>query len=111
MKKEETKMAVHVTDADFKEKVLEAKTPVLVDFYAQWCGPCKMLAPVIDQLAGEQEGKAAVYKLDVDEAGETAQTYRVMNIPTLIFFKNGEEVKRIVGAVPKTEIEGILASL
>ena len=104
-------MAVHVTDADFKEKVLEAATPVMVDFYAQWCGPCKMLAPVIDQLATEQEGKAAVYKVDVDEAGETAQAYRVMNIPTLIFFKNGEEVKRVVGAVAKSEIEGILASL
>ena len=104
-------MAVHVTDADFKEKVLEAKTPVLVDFYAQWCGPCKMLAPVIEELAAEQEGKAAVYKLDVDEAGETAQAYRVMNIPTLIFFKNGEEVKRVVGAVPKAEIEEILANL
>lgn len=104
-------MAVHVTDADFKEKVLEADGPVLVDFFADWCGPCKMLAPVIEELAQEQAGKAAVYKLNVDEAGATAQQYRVMNIPTLIFFQGGKEAKRIVGVVPKAEIEEALASL
>ena len=104
-------MAVIKLNKDNFDSITNTDKKVLVDFYAQWCGPCKMLAPVIDQLAAEQEGKATVYKLDVDEAGETAQAYRVMNIPTLIFFKNGEEVKRIVGAVAKSEIEGILASL
>lgn len=104
-------MAVCVTDVDFKEKVLQADKPVLVDFFADWCGPCKMLAPIIETLAKEQEGKAYIYKLNVDEAEETAENYRVMNIPTLIFFQNGEEVKRTVGVVSKAEIEEILATM
>ena len=104
-------MAIHFTDENFNQEVLASDIPVLVDFYADWCGPCKMLAPVIETLATEFEGKVKVGKLNVDNAPETAQSYGIMSIPTLLFFKNGELVNKSVGVVSKTEIEQMLNSL
>lgn len=104
-------MAIHFTDENFNEEVLASDIPVLVDFYADWCGPCKMLAPVIETLAKEQEGKVKVGKLNVDDSPETAQKYGIMSIPTLLYIKNGEVVNKTVGVVSKTEIEQILSSL
>lgn len=87
----------HVSDADFEAKVLKSQQPVMVDFYADWCGPCRALAPAISDLSREYAGKAQVFKLDVDAAGETAQAYGVTLLPTVIVFKGGEEVQRLVG--------------
>ncbi len=98
-------MAKIFTDANFKEEVLGSDLPVLVDFYADWCGPCKMIAPVIAQLADEYEGRFKIGKLNVDQNGMTAQQYRVMSIPTLLIFKNGEVVDKIVGAASKSVFE------
>lgn len=97
-------MAEHLTAENFKEKVEDTKGTVLVDFFATWCGPCKMVAPAVEQLSEEYAGKAAVYKLDVDEAQDVAMKYRVMSIPTLIFFKDGQETERIRGAVSRGEL-------
>ena len=94
-------MAFQFTDANFQKEALEADIPVLVDFYADWCGPCKMIAPIVAELADEYEGTFKIGKLNVDEESETAEKYRVMSIPTLIIFKNGAPVETIVGAVPK----------
>ena len=104
-------MAIHFTDENFNEEVLASNIPVVVDFYADWCGPCKMLAPVIEALAGELEGKVKIGKLNVDDASETARQYGIMSIPTLLYFKNGEVVNKTVGVVSKTEIEQIINSL
>jgi thioredoxin 1 len=104
-------MANVVTDQNFQEEVLNSSTPVLVDFYAEWCGPCKMIAPIIDELAGEYEGKAKIVKVNVDESPSTAQGFGVMSIPTLIFFKGGAEVDRITGALPKDVLAEKLDSL
>ena len=84
---------------------------VLVDFYADWCGPCKMLAPVVEALAGEWEGKVKIGKLNVDNAMDTAQNYGIQSIPTLLYFKNGEIVNKSIGVVSKNEIEQVLNSL
>jgi thioredoxin 1 len=92
---------VEVTDANFKSEVLESKTPVLVDFWAEWCGPCKMIAPVVEELAKEYDGKLRVGKVDVDSNQQTAMQFGVRSIPTLLIFKNGKVVDQIVGAVPK----------
>ncbi len=92
---------LHVTDAEFKGKVLESKLPVLVDFWAAWCGPCRMIAPFVEQVATEYSGKAIVAKVDTDANPMTPMQYGIMGIPTLIFFKDGKEVDRIVGAAPK----------
>lgn len=89
--------AAHITTADFEEKVLKASTPVLVDFYAEWCGPCKLAAPVLDKLADEYDGKVAIMKLNVDENSQTAQEYGVMSIPTVILYRDGKEVNRKIG--------------
>lgn len=97
-------MAEHLTESNFQEKVVDAKGTVLVDFFATWCGPCKMIAPAVEQLAEEYQGKAAVYKLDVDEAQEIAMKFGIMSIPTLVFFKDGTESERIRGAVSKVEL-------
>lgn len=94
-------MATIITDQDFADQVLKAKVPVLVDFFAEWCGPCKMIAPIVEELAEEYDGKALVVKMNVDESMDTAQTYGIMSIPTLVFFKDGQEVDRSVGAIPK----------
>ena len=93
-----------VTDETFNQEVLKSNTPTLVDFWAVWCGPCRMVAPVVDEIAREQAGKLKVMKLDVDENQNTAMVYGVMSIPTLILFKNGQPVERIVGFRPKGDM-------
>jgi thioredoxin 1 len=93
-----------VTDETFNQEVLKSDTPTLVDFWAVWCGPCRMVAPVVDEIAREQVGKLKVMKLDVDENQNTAMAYGVMSIPTLILFKNGQPVERIVGFRPKNDM-------
>jgi thioredoxin 1 len=93
-----------VTDETFNQEVLKSATPTLVDFWAVWCGPCRMVAPVVDEIAREQVGKLKVMKLDVDENQNTAMAYGVMSIPTLILFKNGQPVERIVGFRPKSDM-------
>lgn len=104
-------MAQIVTDQNFADLVLKSKVPVLVDFFAEWCGPCKMIAPSIDEIAKDYDGKALVVKLNVDESMDTAQTFGVMSIPTLVFIKDGEEVDRVTGALPKDALQEKLDSL
>ena len=96
------------TSANFDAEVLNSSMPVLVDFFAVWCGPCKMMAPAIEKLAEEYEGKAVVGKLDVDESMDIAGRYGIMNIPTLIIFKNGEIVSKFVGLQNKNELKKAL---
>ncbi len=95
---------VVLTDDTFKTDVEKSSGVVLVDFWATWCGPCKMIAPIVEQIASENEGKITVGKLDVDQNGETAMKYGVMSIPTLILFKNGQPVERLVGYQPKERL-------
>jgi thioredoxin 1 len=97
-------MAKQLTPQEFQSEVLDSKELVLVDFFATWCGPCKMMAPVIDQLSEEMDGKAKIFKIDVDEARDLAAKYRIMSVPTLMFFKNGEVADQIMGAVPKDKL-------
>ena len=93
------------TDDNFETEVLKSDKPVLVDFWAVWCGPCKMIAPIVEELAGEYEGKAKVGKLDVDNNQESAIKYGVRSIPTVLIFKGGKVVDTIIGAVPKVQIK------
>ena len=97
-------MAIMLTDQNFEQEVLQSQVPVLVDFWAEWCGPCRMLAPTIDAIAKEYEGKLKVCKLNVDEASEMASKYGVMSIPTLMLFKNGAVAEQTVGALPKEKL-------
>jgi thioredoxin 1 len=96
---------VVVSDADFKTAVLDSAEPVLVDFWAEWCGPCKAIAPALDDLAARYKGKVKVAKLNVDDNQQTAQTYGIRGIPTLLVFKGGKVVEQIIGAVPKSRLE------
>lgn len=98
-------MEVKITESNFEEEVIKSSLPVLVDFYADWCGPCKMMAPLVEELAKNYEGTCKVGKCNVDENGKLAQQYKVMSIPTFLFFKNGEAVETIIGAVSKSELE------
>jgi len=103
-------MEIKLTDENFEREVLKSDLPVLVDFWASWCGPCNMVAPVVKEIADEYEGKLKVCKLNVDEAGEVASKYKIMSIPALMVFKGGEIVEQIIGAVPKERIEEKLKS-
>ncbi len=96
-----------LTKDSFKKEVLESEIPVLVDFWATWCGPCRMLAPIIEEIAKEYEGKIKVGKVNVDEENELAASYQIASIPTLILFKNGKAVKTSLGYKPKAEIEAL----
>ena len=98
-----------VSDATFDETVGSAETPVIVDFWAEWCGPCKMIAPTLEEIATEQDGKLTVAKLNVDDNPDTARRFEVMSIPTLLVFKGGEPVKRLVGAKGKGQLMQDLA--
>ena len=91
----------NLSDATFDEEIAAAGTPVLVDFWAEWCGPCKMIAPILEEIAEEQGDALKIAKLNVDEAGDIARRFEVMSIPTLILFQDGAPVKRVVGAKPK----------
>ncbi len=104
-------MANIFTDSNFQQEVLNSELPVVVDFYADWCGPCKMIGPVVEQLAEAYAGKIKVGKVNVDENMELASKYRIMSIPAIMFFKNGEVQDQIIGAVPKAQIEAKFQAL
>lgn len=99
-----------VNDATFEAEVLKSPIPVLVDFYAEWCGPCKRLAPTVEEVAREQAGKVKVVKVDIDGSQESASKYGVMAVPTLVLFKNGAEAGRLMGLAPKPKIEALIGS-
>jgi thioredoxin 1 len=104
-------MALEITDSNFEQEVLKSSKPVMLDFWAAWCGPCRAIAPDIDKLAKEYEGRAVVGKVDVDANDETPQRYGIRNIPTVLFFKNGELVDKLVGAAAKSAFEEKLQAL
>ena len=97
-------MSEVISSGDFQSKVIDSDKPVLVDFFATWCGPCKRVAPVLDEVAKEVEGKASIYKVDIDQSQDLAAKYRVNSVPTMILFKDGEPAKKIIGAQPKAAI-------
>jgi thioredoxin 1 len=97
-------MVAQVSDTSFETDVLKSKEPVLVDFWAEWCGPCRQVAPVLEEVAGELKGKIKIVKLNVDESPQTASKYGVQSIPTLMIFKNGEMASRQIGSAPKAKI-------
>lgn len=104
-------MALEITDSNFDELVLKTDKPVLVDFWAEWCGPCRMVAPIVAEISTEYEGKAIVGKLDVDSNPGVAMKYGIRNIPTILFFKNGEVADKQVGAVPKSVLTAKIEAL
>lgn len=95
----------HFSDANFKKEVLESELPVLVDFWAAWCGPCKMIAPIVEELAVEYTNKIKIGKVDVDSSPKTATQYGIMSIPTLVFFKRGKIMDQVTGALSKAELK------
>src|SRR6188508_407433 len=97
-------MALEFTDSNFEQLVLKSDKPVMVDFWAEWCGPCRMVGPVVEELGKEYDGKAVVGKLNVDENAQVSMKYGIRSIPTILFFKNGQLVDRSVGAVPKAQL-------
>ncbi len=103
-------MVYEVTDANFAQLLAEGK-PLVVDFWAPWCGPCKMMLPIVDELAAEYDGRVNVGKLNVDENGDTCEQFGIMNIPTMLFFKNGELVNRHVGACRKPDLQKLFDTL
>jgi thioredoxin 1 len=104
-------MALELTDSNFDELVLKSDKPVLVDFWAEWCGPCRMVAPIVSEIATEYDGKAVVGKLDVDSNPGVATRYGIRNIPTILFFKDGEVADKQVGAVPKSVLTSKIENL
>lgn len=100
--------AAQVTDSSFKQEVLDSEVPVLVDFWAPWCGPCRMVAPVVDEIAQQYDGQIKVVKLNTDENPNVASQYGIRSIPTLMIFKGGQKVDMVVGAVPKTTLSNTL---
>ncbi|HLV40889.1 MAG TPA: thioredoxin [Brumimicrobium sp.] len=104
-------MAVEITDANFDEIVMKSDKPVVVDFWAEWCGPCRLIGPVIDEMHGEYEGKAIIGKVDVDSNPGVSAKFGVRNIPTVLFIKNGEVVDKSIGAVPKEQLTGKLDAI
>ncbi len=97
-------MALEITDASFASDIIESGQPAMVDFWAVWCGPCRMVGPIVEEIAGEFQGKAIVGKVDVDTNQEVAAKYGIRNIPTILFFKNGEVVDKVVGVAPKEQL-------
>ena len=104
-------MALEITDANFEELVLKADKPVMVDFWAEWCGPCRMIGPIVEEMSGEYEGKAVIGKVNVDENPEISMKFGIRNIPTILFVKNGEIADKSVGAVPKGQLTENLNAL
>jgi len=102
---------VHVTDLNFDQEIINSDLPAMVDFWADWCGPCKMVGPVVEELAKEYKGKVKIAKLNVDQSREVTSRYGIRNIPTMIFFKNGKVVDTIIGAYPKSFLEERIKSL
>lgn len=101
---------IHTSDEKFESEVLGSETPILVDFWAEWCGPCRMIAPALEEIAGELEGKVKIAKLNIDESPNTPQKYGVRGIPTMMIFKGGELIATKVGAMPKSKLKSWIES-
>lgn len=104
-------MVLKFSEADFQTEVLESDIPVLVDFYADWCGPCKMMSPVLEQLSNELEGQIKIGKVNVDENPDLASSYKVMSIPDFVVFKNGKVADQVIGAIPKDQLANKLKAV